>query len=79
MLFQIFSAYTIPTETYYLTNEFESDAEYQIFLDTMQARSEVKFDVTPTTEDKILTLSTCHTSTTKMVIHAKLIQIQDKQ
>ena len=78
MLFQIFSAYTIPTETYYLTNEFDTDEEYQNYLDTVLARSQVQFDVTPMTEDKILTLSTCHTSTTKMVVHAKLIKIQEK-
>lgn len=78
MVFQIFSAYTIPTETYYLKNEFESVKEHEEFLDTLTSRSRIDFGIRPTVNDKILTLSTCHTSDAKTVIHAMLIDVQEK-
>ncbi len=78
MVFQIFSAYITPTETYYLANEFDSDEEYREFLDTLASRSQVDFGTKVTSEDKILTLSTCHTNTSKMVVHAKLVKVQAK-
>lgn len=78
MIFQIFSVYDIPTETYYLANEFPTDEMYQEFLDTIKGRSQINFDATPTIEDKLLTLSTCRTSTTKTVVHAKLVRLEEK-
>lgn len=79
MVFQIFSAYTIPTETYYLKNEFSSVEEHEMFLNTLTSRSRIDFGIRPTVKDKILTLSTCHTSDAKTVIHAVLIDIQEKR
>lgn len=78
MIFQIFSVYDIPTETYYLANEFPTDEMYQEFLDTIKGRSQINFETTPTIEDKLLTLSTCRTSTTKTVVHAKLVRLEEK-
>lgn len=75
-LWQIFSVYDLPTETYYLTSNFASNESYQRFLDTITSRSKLKFNYTIDTNDKILTLSTCFNKTDKLVVHAKLIKRQ---
>ena len=77
-LWQIFSVYKIPTETYYITTSFGTTESYQKFLTTIQSRSELKFNATVNTNDKILTLSTCYNDKEKVVLHAKLIKQQAK-
>ncbi len=76
-LWQIFSIYTIKAESYYLTHNFENDASYQKFLDTITKRSIYNFGVDMTTSDKVLTLSTClNYDGDRIVVHAKLIKRQ---
>lgn len=75
---QIFSVYKIPEETYYVTTNFTSNEKYQEFLNTIASRSIHKFNTTLTTNDKILTLSTCYSDTERTVIHAKLIKKSTK-
>lgn len=75
-LWQVFSVYQIPTETYYLTSNFGSSSEYLKFLNQLEKRSAYKFRASLTTEDKILTLSTCLNDKVKVVLHAKLIKRQ---
>lgn len=76
-LWQIFSIYTIPSESYYLTHTFENDTTYQKFIDTMLSRSIYNFGVNVDTDDKILTLSTClDNNGNRIVIQAKLIKEQ---
>lgn len=75
-LFQVISVYKIPTETYYITTNFGTDESFQKFIDTILSRSKYDFNVEVTTEDKILTLSTCYNATDKVVLHAKLIKRQ---
>ncbi len=77
-LWQIFSAYHIPTTNDYLVTEFSSDTKYQIFLDMIKERSSYDFDTSVKVSDKILTLSTCYNKTDKMVVHAKLIKKETK-
>ena len=77
MKFQIFSMYRIETTTDYLQNEFYSKEEYRNFLNTIQSRSQFTFDVPVGENDKILTLSTCHSNTSRNVIHAKLIEVEN--
>ena len=77
-LWQIFYVYKIPTETYYITTSFGTTESYQKFLTTIQSRSELKFNATVNTNDKILTLSTCYNDKEKVVLHAKLIKQQAK-
>lgn len=77
-LWQVFSIYKIPTETYYITTSFGSDESYIKFLSTIQDRSNFHFRANVDTNDKILTLSTCYNDHTKVVLHAKLIKIQPK-
>ncbi len=77
-LWQIFSVYHIPTTGDYLTTYFPSEEEYQAFLDKILKRSAYQFPTTVSSTDKILTLSTCYNDEEKLVVHAKLIKIQNK-
>lgn len=75
-IWQVFSVYTIEPETYYITPNFETDDEYQLFLDTLTARSAHDFQVELNKKDKILTLSSCYNDTLRVVLHAKLVNIE---
>lgn len=78
-VWRIFSIYTIVPEVYYLKTYFSSDEEHQVFLDTLQKRSIYDFNLEEnlTTDDKILTLSTCTDDGTKrIVIHAQMIKAE---
>ena len=77
-LWQIFSAYHIPTTNDYLATEFSSETKYQSFLNMIKSRSNYDFNTTVNVSDKILTLSTCYNNTDKMVVHAKLIKKETK-
>ena len=73
-LWQVFSVYTIKEENYYITTGFNSDKEYSKFINTLSNRSVHKFNVDVNSDDKILTLSSCYSSTERVVLHAKLIK-----
>lgn len=78
-VWKIFSIYTIVPEVYYLKTYFQSDEEHQQFLNTLKGRSIYNFNLEQelTTDDKILTLSTCTDDGTKrIVIHAKMIKAE---
>ena len=77
-LWQIYSVYTLDTTSDYIQTEFATDDEYQTFIDLVKGRSIANFNTQVTTTDKTLTLSTCHGSTKKLVVHAKLIKIEAK-
>lgn len=77
-LWQIFSTYHIPTTSDYLQTNFESDIEYQEFLDMIKNRSSYNFNTNVTSTDNILTLSSCYSNSDKMVVHAKLIKKEQK-
>ena len=72
--YQIFSVYQIEVEDYYIQTFFSKDSEYQKFLDTLKSRSIKDFNVEVTSNDKILTLSTCgNNSKYRVILHAKQI------
>lgn len=77
-LWQIFSAYKIPEESYYITTNFNNNEEYNKFLNTIKQRSIHNFNTNLDTNDKILTLSTCYSDTERTVVHAKLIKRSPK-
>jgi len=78
MVFQIFSAYMITPEIYYLKTVF-TDNEFNEYIDTVTNRSHYVFPIQANTNDKILTLSTCDdTGNKRMVVHAKLISIETR-
>lgn len=70
---KIFSSYKINVTEDYLVTTFNSDEEYQAFIDMIKSRSIYDFNTPVTTDDKILTLSTCATTNTRIVVHAVLI------
>ena len=73
LLFEVFSSYTIEPESYYITSEFSSDEEFSTFIDTIKSRSFYDYNTSVSTDDKILTLSSCYDNKKRMVLHAKLI------
>ena len=75
-LWQIFSIYHIPTTNDYLQTEFKDEREYQRFLNILKKRSNHNFNTSITSNDTILTLSTCYNDSEKMVVNAKLIKKQ---
>lgn len=77
-LWQIFSVYKIPEESYYITTNFNSNEEYTKFLNTIKQRSIHNFNTNLDANDKILTLSTCYSDTERTVVHAKLIKRSPK-
>lgn len=79
LTYQIFSYYIIEKEEYYITTSFNNDSEFNTFLDTIRKRSYKKFDIEVSTNDNILTLSTCSGTggtTKRKVIHAKRVGIE---
>ncbi len=78
-LWQIVSIYTIKPESYYITTKF-SDSQFKTFTQTIKNRSQINFSGTINENDKILTLSTCEdvAGNTRLVIHAKLIKLEQR-
>ena len=73
-MWQVFSVYKIPEETYYITTDFSNDTDYSRFLKKIKSRSVHNFGVNVSSSDKILTLSTCSSNNKRLVVHAKLIK-----
>lgn len=76
-MWQIFSIYKIKTTTDYLKINFDT-SEFNEFIKLIKDRSQYNFDTSVSENDKILTLSTCYNNEIKIVIHAKLIKIREK-
>ncbi|MBR1414198.1 MAG: class B sortase [Bacilli bacterium] len=76
--YQVFSTYSIEPEDYYINTNFNSDTDYEKFLKTIKNRSNHDYSVSISTNDKILTLSSCMNAGQKrVVLHAKLIEGED--
>ena len=74
MKWKIFSIYRIPVTNDYLYADFAKRKEFQMFIDTLKGRSIYDFGVNVTSDDHILTLSTCSTPNTyRLVVHAVLV------
>jgi len=74
-MWKIFSIYTIEVTSDYLYTEFNTDNDYLNFLQKLKDRSINNFNEELTSEDKILTLSTCYKDDKhRIVVHAKLIK-----
>jgi len=71
--YRVFSIYEIKNEDYYIDTEFTDD-EFENFIETLKKRSIKDFNAEISSEDSILTLSTCGDNNTyRVVIHAKKI------
>ena len=73
--YQIFSCYETSATSDSYTIGFAPDEIYQEYLNTIKGRSEYDTGVDVSTEDKILSLSTCTKSGENMryLVHAKLV------
>ena len=78
MNWQIFSIYVAEPDTNvdnYTRTTFSTEKIFQEFLDLQKSKSIYNFNVDVTSQDKILTLTTCTEKGTKrLVVHAKLIK-----
>ena len=73
-VYEIFSVYTIKSESYYITTYFKNDDSYLQFLNTLKARSIHDFNVPLDDTSSILTLSTCDSSgKSRVIVHAKKV------
>lgn len=74
LTFEVFSIYTIEKTNDYLKISFDKKEKYQNYINQSLKRSIKNFNTQVTTNDKILTLSTCYTDANhRLVVQAKLI------
>lgn len=79
MVFQIFSIYTIQSESYYINTDFSSREEKEKWIQTMKSRNTAPIHTEVSADDHVITLSTCqNNSGGRIVVHAKLIKRQKK-
>lgn len=72
--YQIFAIYVTTPDFDYLVNNYQYKENFDNFLNDVKSKSIYNFNVDVTSNDKILTLSTCAENGAKrIVIHAKLI------
>lgn len=72
MEWEVFSIYRVKVTDDYLKIDFDNDAEWLEFIDLLKQRSIFHSDTAITSEDKILTLSTCLENDQRLVVHAVL-------
>ena len=72
--YQIFSIYTVVTTNDYITTNFLSDEAKMNFLNTIKSRSIYDFGIDLDLNSKVITLSTCQSDTTRLVVHGVLIE-----
>ena len=58
-LITVFSAYTVSTDSDAWRIDFEDEEDYGDWLRAIKSESDVRCSVTPTTSDRIMTLTTC--------------------
>ena len=76
MQWEVYSAYVVNKDDFnYLITNFSSISTHRAFLDETLERSAVDWGIPVTTNDKILTLSTCNHwyNDSRTVVHARLI------
>ncbi len=74
MNWRIFSIYKVNKTSDYIKTDFATENDFQEYIKLIQDRSINDFKVEVTTNDKILTLSTCTGDNQRFVVHAKLIK-----
>lgn len=77
-LWQIFSIYKIKTTNDYLITNFNNEEDFNEFINTIKNRSIYDFQTNISSDNKLITLSTCYNDEYKLVVHAKLIKLQYK-
>ena len=72
---KIISVYTIPAESYYIKTDFKSSESFKNWLGEISKRSLCDFGYEISSDDKIMTFSTCYKDNgdIRLVVHAKKI------
>ncbi|WP_285894967.1 class B sortase [Clostridioides sp. ES-S-0123-01] len=75
LLYEVFSAYIVESDYDYLKTSFNSETDYQKYIDAITSKSLHKSNMKVSSKDKIVTLSTCtyEFDDARMVIHGKLV------
>lgn len=75
---EIFAVYNTMVDFDYIKTDFSNDEEYEQLLEEIQERSRYQTDVQVSTDDQIITLSTCEyeldPDNSRLVIQAKLVK-----
>ncbi len=77
-IWEIFSVYRVPITDDYLKIYFDSDLDYENYLNKIVDRSAYSFNTIVNKNNKIITFSTHYNSKEDLVIHAKLIKKMTK-
>jgi sortase B len=74
-VWQVFSAYVTEVNFNYLITDFPSDKDFANYITVIRSKSKFKKDISVTTDDHILTLSTCsyEFKDARTVVNAKLL------
>ncbi len=74
-LYDVFSAYIVESDYDYLKTNFNSESDYQNYINDITSKSLYKSPIKVDINDKIITLSTCtyEFDDARMVIHGRLI------
>ena len=78
-LLEVFSAYVTSSVSSAYRRNFDTTEEFQSWLGEISSLSSVKTGVRPTTEAKIVTLSTCtyEYENARFVLHGRLVKLDD--
>lgn len=78
---EVVSAYRTTTQDYYIQTNFKNRQVYQQFLTKTIKKSKIKTDISISSSDKIITLSTCedpyHSTAARIVVVAKLLKVDN--
>ena len=69
----IFAYQDVPEDSEFFNVSFGADDYFSIFLDNMVNASLRNTGIDVTKEDKVITLSTCSTDTTRWLVHGKRV------
>lgn len=76
---EIFAAYEIEAKMENVPFHFATDEEYQAYLDSAMAQSDIQTDVSVNTSEHIVTLSTCTKTNQnkRFIVQAKLVAVSE--
>ena len=79
-LMEIFSAYVTSSSSSAYKRTFNTDEDYQLWISKVISMSAVRTGVKPTTEDHIVTLSTCtyEYDNARFVLHGRLVKLEEE-
>ena len=74
-IYKVFSNYQIEAEDYYMTNNFNDEEDYKVFLTTIKSRSVYNYGIDVNENNHIITLSTCaNNNKYRVVLHAVKVE-----